>query len=312
MKQRIVPVMAAILLLCTMPVYASQPPESNSGGDTATASIYQIQAEGEAQPEQPPAPATTYEARNTPDQAREIYPVSTHTTEQNGILFLHRVYEVAPDFDPESLAQPFEQDGYLFSRQDILKQELPGTTETRLAYQVVSIESEETDESKIKQQLVPVIDHEENGYTGQLQLDSSSIVMEASGYSYYQYTVTKEKEFTPLDRNDPVYMEKDTDENGVSMKLMDVEWSAQATTQVAGSLVPAAYSGNAIYQGVATGRAATGYTVTAAYIGELTKVTPGNVQYTVIFRGEPVEPEKEPINPVPIAAASFMLSFSFT
>ena len=283
MKKSIIPIVAALCLLSQVSAYAQEPPQ-NQADPAPPVSVYQVQ-------EEPPE--------------QNLYPVSVETVQENGVVVLRKTYEAPQDFDPEQLVEPdFEQDGFLFTRRDILRQQLAGTTETRLAYQTVSLACEDGDEKKVLRTLSPLMDYEENGYSGQLQLNADTLIVEADDYDYYQYTVTKEKEFSSLDRNDPVYMEKTTDSG---MKLMDVEWSAQAHTQVADSLVPSLYRGNAIYQGIATGRKATGYTTTATYIGELSRTIPGNILYTVVYHGEAIpepEPEKTPVNPVPIAAAA--------
>lgn len=210
--------------------------------------------------------------KNSPD----FYPITVETVTENGTLLVKKTYELSPDIDPQALIQPFEQDGYSFTGREILRRQLSGETLTRAASKTALFDSETDDKAEILKQFPSTIDHEENGYAGQLYLDASSIVTEADSHEKYTYPYTKTREIPGLDRNDPAYIEKQW--NG--MALADVSFK-----QGAGGL----YTATAVYKGTASGKRATGYVTTATYHGEIIKTVSGNYLYTAIYAGTPIE-----------------------
>ncbi|GHU80107.1 hypothetical protein FACS1894191_4550 [Clostridia bacterium] len=210
-----------------------------------------------------------------------IYPQNVETLTENGILLVKKTYILDPDMDPEMLVQAFEQSGFSFTRREILRQDLPGETLTRRASKIAVADTENDDRAAILAQFPSYINHSEEGYTGQLMLDAASLVTEPGEFEAYTYQYTKTKALTPLERNDPAYLDKEI--NG--MTLTDISFSGQREVSVGNSLIPTSYSAVAKYTGTATGKRAVSYVSTAAYAGELTKTMPGKVLYTVIYEG---------------------------
>lgn len=221
--------------------------------------------------------------------ATVFYPRNVETVTENGVLLVKKTFEVSPDVDPQVLVQPFEQDGYSFYQREILRQQLPGETQTQKASKTAIVDSDNDDKAEILKQFPASIEHEENGFTGQLFLDVSTIITEAEEYETYTYSYTKTKEISLLDRNDPSYISKDL--NG--MRLTGVSFTGQREELVGNSLVPTQYSGVAKYTGTAVGKRPTSYITTAIYCGELTKSMPGNILYTVVYVGKSIEPADE-------------------
>ena len=112
-----------------------------------------------------------------------------------------------------------------------------------------------------------------------------------TGTSSYSYQLKETKEYTGLDRNDPYYIPKTTEKNGVTLKLADVKWTPIASG-AENSEVPSLYQATALYTGTAWGSKADGYTVTAEYTGEVSRMTEGKVLYSIVY--EEVQPEEEP------------------
>lgn len=56
--------------------------------------------------------------------------------------------------------------------------------------------------------LQPMIDYEQDGYSGQLLLQSDSITTVEAGHESYSYTVSDTREYPNLDRNDMAYIPK--------------------------------------------------------------------------------------------------------
>jgi len=225
-----------------------------------------------------------------PADNQAFYPTNQETVTENGVVLVKKTYEVSPDVDPQMLVQPFEQYGHSFVSREILRQQLPGETLTGPASKTAVFDSETDDKEEILKQFPATIDHEENGYSGQLHLDVSTIVTEADSYETYTYTYTKDRAISALDRNDPSYLDKDW--NG--MRLTGVSFNGQREEQVGNSLVPTQYTGVARYTGTAVGKRPTSYVTTATYYGEITKTVPGNILYTVIYEGIPNESAEQP------------------
>ena len=216
----------------------------------------------------------------------EAYPMSVESVTENGVPIVKKTYELAPGADPQALVRAFEQDGYCFSCREILRRELPGETLTRQASKTALTESESDDKAEIMRHFPDTIDHEQDGYSGQLSIDPSSFSTEAASYERYTYPYTKTREIPGLERNDPSYIER--------------EWNGMALTGVSfKAAADGKYTAFATYKGTAWGERASGYVTTAVYRGELTKSAPGNVLYTVVYEGAPLLPELTAAEPNP-------------
>lgn len=271
-KRRVAAAMLAVMLLMSSTVaFAAEEPDK--GNSELTDSIVQIKdgtvtvISGEAQ---------TY-------GGERYYPTDIKTISSGDLSLVIKSFEVSEDVDPEQLASDFEQDGIRYTKQEILKNDLPDKTETKLASRTVSLECSAEEEKKILQTLAPLIDYEEDGYIGQLQLDTASIYTEVTDTQSYRYLVTETKELAGMDRNDTAYIPKSATKNGVKLTLEDVDWTVMGCGESRGRLVPSAYSAQAKYTGYAYGSKPTGYLATATYVGEVTRTTPGLVRYSIVY-----------------------------
>lgn len=288
MTKRMLSLLAALCVLC-------------GSGLTAYAS-----EEGSDPPGSPDIVISYDDIREEPD-AETIYAQEVRMEDMGSSRTIYKTYEVPPDYDPAALVEPaFEDAGFSFVHSDIYKKTLESTFETRLVSETRQYETDTQDKAKILAGIPLLLDYEENSFAGQLQMDSGTLTTVATGYSSYQYIVTSTQPYVPLDRNDPVYVDKARTENGVDMKLTDVEWSANSSTIVGNSLVPTSYKGDAVYQGVATGYSANGYMTTVSYVGEIKKEIPGNILYTIVYSGVEIPPPEEPkqVPVAPIAAGT--------
>ena len=82
---------------------------------------------------------------------------------------------------------------------------------------------------------------------------------------------------------DTALIPKNITENGCSLTLTDVQWQNAATDYQDGYDLAMRYTAVATYSGTATGKTATGYTVTANYIGEVEKASSDTIVYTAVF-----------------------------
>ena len=209
------------------------------------------------------------------DVSGEYAPQNVETATENGVAIIKMTYEVPPDADPQALALPFEREGYKFVAREIQSRELTGETLTRAAEKTATAESETDKEAEILKHFPAAIDYEDDGYSGQLHLDGSTLQTEAATHEAYTYPYTRTREVLGLERNDPSYIDR--------------EWQGMALSGV--TFRPGAdgrYTATATYKGTATGSRATGYVTTATYRGEISKTSPGNMLYTVIYEGIPL------------------------
>ena len=215
-----------------------------------------------------------------------VYPISVEEKQLNGRPVIVKVYEVEADFNPEYLIEPdFEQGGYLYRESQILKKELDPIVETKKAYQIVTARTGEKNEAEIMTQFAPLMDHSEGGYSGQLELDYSSISTTAEGTTGYSYVIKEAKEYTGFDRNDASYIPKTLSQNGQTLHLADINWTSMGGAVRGDIIVPSAYSATAYYSGTGYGSRPTGYVSTAVYKGEVSMLQPGPAQYFVVYEG---------------------------
>lgn len=212
-------------------------------------------------------------------------PTDTVVQNLNGSQQLIKTYILSPDTDPQGLIEePFEQEGYLYTFADIVKEE-NRLSDALYHKETVTVETGTNDLSKILEQLEPSIEYDEGGYKGTLALDHTSIHTEASGYETRSSTVTATKTIGPVDRNDMSYVPATTVKNGVTLNLSGVDWQVTGTDLVGDALAPASYQAVATYSGKSYYKAATGYVTTADYVGEVSRDGVESVTYKVMYLG---------------------------
>lgn len=212
-------------------------------------------------------------------------PTSTVVQNLNGSQQLVKTYVLPPDADPQGLIEePFEQEGYLYTFADIVKED-NHISDASYHRETVTVETGSNDLSKILDQLEPSIDYDDGVYSGTLALDHTSIRTEVSGYERRSSTVTATKTIGPVDRNDMSYVPATTVKNGVTLNLSGVDWQVVGTDLVGDSLAPASYQAVATYSGKSYYSAATGYVTTADYVGEISRDGVESVTYQVMYLG---------------------------
>ena len=150
----------------------------------------------------------------------------------------------------------------------------------------VTTPAETDDTEELLALLAPTLAYSEDGYTGALSLDPSSISAKAADTTSYSYTLKDTREYTGLDRNDPYYIPKSAEKNGVTLTLADVQWTPMASAGD-NSEVPSLYKATAVYTGTAWGSKADGYLVTVSYTGEATKAEEGQQMVSIVYEETP-------------------------
>ena len=223
------------------------------------------------------------------------YPSQVSYNLNNGIFEVRKTYEMQVDEEPSAQAkQSFEQDGYSFVLTDMLRQELP-EQQSKAYTETVTVNSGSKELTAILPLLADTKEiTTEDGFTGTLKLDTSTITVEPAGYKNNSWTVSATRTYPNLSSMDLEYIPKATTENGRTLNFSTVDWQTDNTENVDDDTIGNRFSAIVTYTGTASSRNVTGYTVTAQYSGEVEKVSLDKVQYVAVFHGTPlVVPEVE-------------------
>ena len=256
--KRIITMILCVCLLCSNTLYYAEEPISGADGEVVTVT----QNNG---------------AYATASNSVTEKPVLTNVeyTQEGSRNLIVKTYEVPVNFDVQKLTEADFEDGeMLYTHRDTVKIRDNQTEETKQVSQMVSIDHEE--KSGAMSKLQPMIDYEQDGYSGQLLLQSDSITTVEAGHENYSYTVSDTREYPNLDRNDIAYIPKTAEKNGASLSLAGVDWRAMGN---------GSFMANATYTGLASGSKVTGYTSQALYLGEVRRVTLDGSVYEVIYEG---------------------------
>ena len=207
-----------------------------------------------------------------------LYPVEVTEYMEGDSSRLKKIYVLAPTDDPSLIpTEDFDREGQTYTLLDITRQDQV-ETDTRDYTEMVTLESKTKDMDAILPQLTATLEVDtEEGYTGVLTLDTTSIQVEAAGYSTSTRTVTAARTYPNLSDADVSLIPKSIEDGGRTLELADVQW------QEAGEF----YTANATYTGTASSKHATGYTVTAEYSGEVSRTTNDTVTYAAVFSASP-------------------------
>ena len=274
MKKQLAMTLCTALVLCSLSGAALAAEPEKISPDTAVISTLTPTTET--------APLTT------------VYPAEVRASEENGVCRLEKVYYLTVDDDPAAIPTgDFEREGKTYTLLDLLKNDQT-ETDTREHIEVVTLESSTKDMMEILKLLEPKLEVKtEDGYEGILSLDHTTIQVEAAGYSTSTRTVSAQRTYPNLSDADVSLIPKTVEENGRTLTLADVSWQEAATDPTDGYDLPIRYTAVASYTGTATSKYATGYTVTADYKGDVTRVSCDTVIYTAVFSGvECVSEEK--------------------
>ena len=218
------------------------------------------------------------------------YPVSVeeYTYGDFDELRIRKVYQLSLDDDPSLIpTENFERYGRLYYLLDMTRQDEIGV-DTKPYVQTVTRPSDTNNVEKILQTLDAEIEAAtEDGYTGTLHLDHTTVKVTTDGYATKTGSVSAARTYPNLSDADLSLVPKTISENGRTLILADVQWSNQSDNGDAVSR----YTATARYTGTTSSKYATGYTVTADYSGEVSKTGCNIVTYTAVF-GSTEAPEK--------------------
>lgn len=224
----------------------------------------------------------TWAAEATPPVLSAVYPAEVRTSEENGIVRVEKVYNLTAKDDPAAIPTgDFDREGRRFTLLDVLKNDLT-ETDSKDYVEVITLDSKTKDVGEIIKVLDPELEIvTEDGYSGTLKPDYTTITVEAAGYKTSKWPVSATRTYPDLSDADLSLLPKSIEDSGRTLTLADVDW------QSADGANPAThYTAVATYTGTATSKNVTGYTVTVDYAGEVSKTTSDTVIYTAIFTAE--------------------------
>ena len=223
-------------------------------------------------------------AQTDPESVRRAacYPVSVEEYMEGDSPRIKKVYQLSLNEDPASIPTgDFERDGRLYYLLDMTKQEEVGV-DTQPYTQTVTLDSDTGKLEEVLKRLDPELETTtEDGYTGTLALDYTSVTVEAAGYVTRTRNLSATRTYPNLSDADLALIPKTIEDNGKELTLADVQWDS--AEQMENGAAVTRYTATATYAGTSSAQYATGYTVTANYTGQVVRTDCKVVTYTAIF-----------------------------
>ncbi len=242
------------------------------------------------------------------DTSAVCYPTSVTRSEDG--TEIRKVYDLGPGEDPAGISRSdFQQDGVHYTLVDLLKQELP-ENESRQHTETVTLESKDKDMASVlallPQQREFVTD---DGLSGTLSLQLDTVQVEVSGYGSSTRAVSATRSYPDLAGQDTSYIPKTIQDNGRTLTLQDISWQTDNTASVDGYAMGDRFTAIATYSGSATSSYVKGYTVTADYVGTVSRIALNKTRYVAIFEGD--APAVDTIPTESEAASSFRFNWAY-
>ena len=243
-------------------------------------------------------PALAAEA-DTSESAR-YYPISVeeYTYEEQNEPRINKVYQLSLSDNPSGIpTKDFVRNGRLYYLLDMTRKDEVGV-DTKPHTETVTRPSDTSNMEEILQGLEAELEvTTEEGYTGVLRLDHTSVQVTTDGYATKTQPLSATRSYPNLSEADVSLVPKSIEDSGRTLTLADVQW------QEAGGF----YNAAATYTGTASSKYATGYTVTADYTGTVSRIALNRVRYVAIFEGVPIQPAE----PAKTAGAMSSLRWSY-
>ena len=223
------------------------------------------------------------------------YPISVEEYTYGPLdeLRIDKVYQLSLDDDPGGIpTEDFVRGGRLYYLLDMTKKDEVGV-DTKTYVHTITQASDTNNLEAILQQLDAELEvTTEDGYTGTLHLDHTTVQVTTDGYATRTGSVSASRTYPNLSEADLSLIPKTVEDRGRALTLADVQWSDSTQTDGEGNPM-IRYTATAKYTGTTSSKYATGYTVSANYTGEVAKTGCDVVTYTATF-GSVEAPEGTP------------------
>ena len=147
-----------------------------------------------------------------------------------------------------------------------------------------TIETNTNDLGKVISMFNETKDYEEDGYTGTLTRDNSSLKISVNNSYQEEYKVYLQKAYNNVPSNELNDIPKTIKENGTIYYLVNPVWTIAKTEKVSENEVPVEYNGTMYYEGIKTRTIVTSYLATIKYTGEISKQVPDTTTFTVTYK----------------------------
>ena len=217
-----------------------------------------------------------------PEQSASYYPTSVEEYMEGDSSRIKKVYQLSLADDPSKIpTEDFERDGRLYYLLDMTRKDEVGV-DIQTITQTKTLASETNNMEKILQSLEPQMEvTTEDGYTGTLTLDHTTVKVAADGYATRTKDLSATRTYPNLSEADVSLIPKSIEDNGKSLTLADVQWAETSEAGADGAVTR--YTATAKYTGTTSSTYATGYTVTADYTGQVSKTNCSVLTYTAIW-----------------------------
>lgn len=213
---------------------------------------------------------------------QEQYPIEVQEYMEGDSPRIKKVYQLSLNEDPAGIPTgDFERDGRLYYLLDMTRRDEVGV-DTQPYTETITLDSDTGKLEEVLKRLDPELEAAtEDGYTGTLALDYTSVTVDAAGYATKTRNLSATRTYPNLSDADVSLIPKTIEDNGKELTLADVQWES-AEQMEAGAAVTR-YTATATYGGTSSTQYATGYTVTASYTGQVARTDCKVVTYTAIF-----------------------------
>lgn len=126
-------------------------------------------------------------------------------------------------------------------------------------------------------------DFEDDGYTGTLTRDNSTLKVQIKDSYQEEYKVYLQKTYDNVASNELNNIPKEISENGTTYYLVNPVWNIAKTEMVSNNEVPVKYNGTMYYEGIKTKTITTSYLATVKYTGTLEKQVPDTTTFTTEY-----------------------------
>ena len=232
-----------------------------------------------------------------PEQSASYYPTSVEEYMEGDSPRIKKVYQLSLADDPSQIpTEDFERDGRLYYLLDMTRKDEVGV-DIQTITQTKTMSSETNNMEKVLQSLEPQMEvTTEDGYTGTLTLDHTTVKVAADGYATRTQDLSATRTYPNLSEADVSLIPKSIEDNGKTLTLADVQWAE--TSEVGADGAVTRYTATAKYTGTTSSTYATGYTVTADYTGQVSKTNCSVLTYTAIFGSMEIPEEQSEPTPV--------------
>jgi hypothetical protein len=177
------------------------------------------------------------------------------------------------------------------------------------------ITSETNNLNSIINQLGKTIHYEKDGYVGEYKLNTENIQVKTNYNGFREDLIEETINYTGLERNDLDFIPKQTEKDGLTLDLLNVEWEGETTKMIGEYEVADLYTAKCYYAGKQRVNYPNTYSVTAEYTGTATKEISTPYTYTVKYNKveeeiptvTPEVVEKKENNIIPIASGTSVI-----